>query len=185
MDIGIIGQQALLRGMVEVRAVVDAGDLAGRAAEDLWLPGIEMRIEVDDGDGAVGAVDGAEEGERDGVVAAEGDDAGEGLAVLCWAFLVGIGGRGSREDGVVAFFDLGEGPGVVVSVRYKSPVSQFLLHRSKQARTLFNADFGMSGTKKVDLRSHRDISTIQHCRPAVERVRSQWHVISTAEAEFT
>jgi len=49
------------------------------------------------------------------VVAAEGDDAGEGLAVLCWAFLVGVGGGGAREDGVVAFFDLGECPGVVVS----------------------------------------------------------------------
>jgi len=48
MDIRIIGQQSLLRRMVEVRAVVDASYLAGRAAKDLWLPGIEMRVEVDD-----------------------------------------------------------------------------------------------------------------------------------------
>ena len=35
-----------------------------------------MAVEVDHGDGTVGAVDGAQEREGDGVVAAEGDDAG-------------------------------------------------------------------------------------------------------------
>lgn len=74
-----------------------------------------MRVEVDYGDWAVGAVDGAEEGEGDGVVAAEGDYAGEGLAVLCWSFLFCICGWGAGEDAVVSFFDLVESPGVVVS----------------------------------------------------------------------
>ena len=45
--------------MVEVGAVVHAGDLGGRAAEDFGLPCVEVRVEVDDADGAVGAVDAA------------------------------------------------------------------------------------------------------------------------------
>lgn len=48
MDVRVIGEQALLRRMVEVRAVVDAGDLARRATEHFRLPGVEMRVEVDD-----------------------------------------------------------------------------------------------------------------------------------------
>jgi hypothetical protein len=34
--------------MVEVSAMVDAGDFARSTAEDLRLPGVEMRIKVDD-----------------------------------------------------------------------------------------------------------------------------------------
>lgn len=36
---------------------------------------VQMAVEVDDADGAVGAVDAPEQRESDGVVAAEGDDA--------------------------------------------------------------------------------------------------------------
>lgn len=83
--------------MVEVRAVVDGGDGGRGAAEDFGLPcvlglvlvgnwepvkggggrtGVEVAVEVDHGDRTVGTVDGAQEREGDGVVAAEGDDAG-------------------------------------------------------------------------------------------------------------
>jgi hypothetical protein len=74
-----------------------------------------MGIEMDYGDGTVGAVDGAKEGEGNCVVTAEGDDSGEGLAILGGAFLFGVCGWGAGEDAVVAFFNLMEGPCVVVS----------------------------------------------------------------------
>ena len=62
-------------GVVEICAVVDGSLFGGGAAEDFGAPGVEVRVEVDDADGAVGFVDGAEEGEGYGVVASEGDDA--------------------------------------------------------------------------------------------------------------
>ena len=72
--------------MVEVGAMVDAGLVGWRTTEDLWLPGIQVRVEVDDSDRAVRTVHGAEERKSDGVVAAEGDDTGQSLAVLAWAW---------------------------------------------------------------------------------------------------
>ena len=80
-----------------------------------------MAVEVDDADGAVGAVDAPEEGERDGVVAAEGDDAGEGFAVFGGAGLVGVGGGFAGQEGVVAFFDLFDGVRVVISITTPPP----------------------------------------------------------------
>jgi hypothetical protein len=74
-----------------------------------------MAVEVDDRDGAVGTVDGPQQRQGYGVVASEGDDSGQGLAVLRRAFLLGVGLGGTREDAVVPFFDLVEGIGVVVS----------------------------------------------------------------------
>ena len=40
VDVGVVGEQAFLRRVEEVRAVVDGGLLRGRAAEDFGLPGI-------------------------------------------------------------------------------------------------------------------------------------------------
>ena len=57
MDVGVVGQEALGVGMVEVGAVVDGGLVGGGAAEDFGAPGVKVGVEVDDGDGAVGAVD--------------------------------------------------------------------------------------------------------------------------------
>ena len=59
-----------MRSPVEVGAMVDGGLLGGSATEDFWLPGVEMGVEMDDRNRTVGFVDAAEEGERDGVVAA-------------------------------------------------------------------------------------------------------------------
>ena len=70
---------------------------------------------MDDGDGAVGAVDAAQEGERDRVVAAEGDDAWEGAAGFAGAGEVRVCAGGAGEEGVVALFDLLDGVGVVVA----------------------------------------------------------------------
>ena len=76
---------------------------------------IEMRVEVNHCHGAVGSVDRPEERKGDSVVAAEGDHAGEGLALERGAFLAGVGLGGPRKDGIVTFFDLVERPCVVVS----------------------------------------------------------------------
>jgi len=70
VDVGVVGKQAFLRCVVEVSAVVDARNFAGRAAEDLWFPCVKMGVEMDDGDGTVSAVDRAEQWESDGVVTA-------------------------------------------------------------------------------------------------------------------
>lgn len=49
------------------------------------------------------------------MVAAEGDDSRESLAILCRSFLVCVCGWSTGEDRVVSFFDLGECPCVIVS----------------------------------------------------------------------
>jgi hypothetical protein len=116
VDVGVVAQQALLRGVVEVGAVVDAGHLGRGAAEHLRAPGVEMAVEVDYRHGAIGAVDGAEQRQGDGVVTTERDDAGQGLAVLGRTFLPGVGLGRAGKEGVVAFLDLVEGVGVVVPV---------------------------------------------------------------------
>lgn len=38
MDVGVVGEEALLRCVVEVGPVVDAGDFGGGAAEDFGTP---------------------------------------------------------------------------------------------------------------------------------------------------
>lgn len=60
MNIGIVGQKTFLSGVPEVGAVIDTGLFGGGTAEDFWFPGIEVGVEVDDGDGTVFAVDAAE-----------------------------------------------------------------------------------------------------------------------------
>ena len=106
--------------MVEVGSVVDGGLVGRGATKDFGSPGVEVGVEVEDGDGPVGAVDGAEERESDGVVAAEGDESGQrfaGFRVQAW--FVGVSGRGAGEKEVVSFFDLFEGIGVIVTVHIR------------------------------------------------------------------
>lgn len=50
--------------------------LTGDSEEGGGLTGVEVAVEVDHRDGAVGTVDGSQERQGDGVVPAEGDDAG-------------------------------------------------------------------------------------------------------------
>lgn len=85
MNIRIVRQQALLMCVVEIGAVIDGGLFGGGAAEDFRSPGVEVRVEMDDADGTVGFIDGAEEGKSYGVVAAEGYDAWEGFLCERWA----------------------------------------------------------------------------------------------------
>lgn len=101
--------------MVKVRTVVDRGSLGGCASENLWLPGVEMGVKVDDRDGSVCFVHGAQKRQRDSVVSTEGNDARKCLAVFAGASHVCVCGGLAHEDAVVALFDLLESPLVVVT----------------------------------------------------------------------
>lgn len=59
--------------MVEVGTVVDRGLLGRTAAEHLWSPGVQVRVEVKDCDWTVGTSDAAQKRQSDGVVAAQSD----------------------------------------------------------------------------------------------------------------
>ena len=159
VNVGVVLQKALHRGMVEVRSMVDACDFAWSAAEDLGLPGVEVRVEVDHSDRAVGFVHAAKDGEGDGVVAAHGDDTREGLALLCESGLFGVGGRLAHEDAVVAFFDLVDGPVWVVP-------------SYGQAVALLSSGSGC-------LRCNRHITAVNYGRPRIERVRGERHVVAS------
>lgn len=65
----------------------------------------------------------------------------------------------------MAFLDLPNGVGVVVTAPSSASTSP------------------CNGT--IDVRSHGNIATVQHLGPAVERVRVEWNVVSTAETHFT
>lgn len=73
-----------------------------------------MAVKVDDRDGSVSPVDRSQQGKRDGMVAAERDDPGEGLALLRRPSLVGVGGGTPREDVEVTFLDLVQRPSVII-----------------------------------------------------------------------
>lgn len=80
--------------------------------------------------------------------------------------LLRIGGRVSHENTVVAFFDLVQSPGVVVST-----------HSYQQAP--------FPGHAIRSLRSHWNVSTIDHFRPAGEWIGIERDVVSTTEAHFS
>ena len=82
MDGTVVCEKAFLACPVEVRPVVDGCLLAGGAAEDFRLPGVQVRVEVDDADGAVGFVYAAQQGQCYGVVASQGYYPRQGLAGL-------------------------------------------------------------------------------------------------------
>jgi hypothetical protein len=114
VNIAVVGEQAFLGSPVEVGAVVDGGLLGRRATEDLGLPGVEVGVEMDDADGAVGAVDTAEKWESDCVVTAQGDEARQGAARLGHTGLGGGREGLASEESVVALFNLLQRVGVVV-----------------------------------------------------------------------
>ena len=75
-------EQALLAGPAERRAV-------GERRTEVGVPGVEVRVEVQHGDRAVVAVQRAQQRQRDGVVAAEGDQLGAAVAQLVGSALDG------------------------------------------------------------------------------------------------
>ena len=139
------------------------------------------------------------------MVAAEGDDAGEGSAVFGGAFFVGIGEGLAHEEGVVAFFDLLDGVRIVVSkTPYQHPSSTSLspilpapsspfsspLELPPKAAQQINQNRQSNQTPSTQQpgenhsRGHRNIPTVQNLGPAIKRVRSQRHIISAAEPDF-
>lgn len=92
---------------VEKRAMVDARVAGQPATEHGGVPGVKVAVEVDHADGTPMGVGAAEGGEGGGVVAAEGDDAGDGAAVG------GVGRAAGGGEGV-GFVELAEGDGVVL-----------------------------------------------------------------------
>ena len=63
----VLEQQALLEGAAEGRAV-------GVGGAEVGVPGVEVRVEVQEGGRPVALVDGPQQGQRDRVVAADGDE---------------------------------------------------------------------------------------------------------------
>lgn len=53
VDVGVVGEQTFLSSVEEICAVVYGGLLGGGTAEDFGLPGVEVGVEVDYGDGAI------------------------------------------------------------------------------------------------------------------------------------
>ena len=70
---------------------------------------------MNDADGAVGFGYGAEQRKGDCVVTTQGNDAGEGFALFGWANFVCVGLRAAHEECIVAFFDLLDGIGVIIT----------------------------------------------------------------------
>ena len=70
---------------------------------------------MNDADGTVGFVYGAEQRERDCMVTAQSNDTGERFAFQCGANFVCIGLRASHEELVMTIFDLLDGVGIVIT----------------------------------------------------------------------
>lgn len=98
MDIGVVGEQAFLGSMVKVGAMIDRCNLARRTTKDLWLPCIEMRIEVNHGDGTIGTVDRSQKRKSDRVVSSKSYDSGKCLSVLCWTQFLCVGSWCAAQD---------------------------------------------------------------------------------------
>lgn len=150
VDRAVVGQQSFLARPVEVRAVVD-GRLLGRCTpKDLGLPCVQVRVEVDHADWAVCFVDAAQQGEGDGVVAAQSDDSRECLAGFANAGLFGRRVWRACQERVVTFLDLLQGVVVIVTVQ----LSECMVW----------------STGVLDIRSHGDVAAVNDFAPEVERV---------------
>lgn len=75
---------------------------------------VQMAIKVNHRNRTICLVNAAQQRKGDGVVASHGDNPRQGLAGLGEAVFISIGVRLAHEDAVVAFFDLLDGPCVIV-----------------------------------------------------------------------
>lgn len=76
---------------------------------------VQMAVKVDDCDGAVSTVHAAKEWQRDGMVPAQGDDAGERSALDRRPLCLSIGGGFTREDDIMPFLNLLKSIRVIIS----------------------------------------------------------------------
>lgn len=75
-----------------------------------------MAIEVDHSNRSVRLVNTPQQRKGNCVVTTHGNDTGEGLASLRKTLLVCVGEGLAHEDAVVAFFNLLDSPGIVISM---------------------------------------------------------------------
>lgn len=125
-DAGVDGRvedEALLVGHVQEGAVVEGGVVGYVAAEDGRVPGVDVAVKMDDGDGAPAGRGRAQGGQGRGVVAAEREDARRRRDG-------GVGGAAAGED-LVGLVEALEGdaavePGEVgvAAVDYRGPVGE-------------------------------------------------------------
>lgn len=69
VDASVIQQETLLMCHIEETSVSDG--ILGRSRDWETTPGIEMRIKVDNGDGAIDFVEGTKDGQNDGMITSE------------------------------------------------------------------------------------------------------------------
>lgn len=162
MDVGVVGKKTFLSSVEEVSAVVDGGLVTGRATENLRLPGVEMAVKVDDTDGTVVTVYGAEKRESNGVIASKSYQAGQRSPLLGRPRLFSMGVGRSAQEQVVAFLDLLERKGIIVSVVISvlATVVAVILRY---------------------LRGNWDVTAVNHFGPRVERVRLQGNIVTATK----
>ncbi len=110
-------EQALFAGPAERGAV-------GERRAEVGVPGVQVGVEVQHRDRAVVAVQRAQQRQRDGVVAAEGDQLGAAVAQLVGGALDGGDGFGDVERvhrDVAGVGDLVHGEGLDVEARVVGP----------------------------------------------------------------
>jgi hypothetical protein len=125
-----------------------------------------MRVEVNDCDRTIRLIHAAEKRQSNSVVASERYHPRKRLAMLRDSKLFSISGRFTHENRIVAFFDLVDGPGIIV------PIS------TSELQTL-------PETGSHNSRRNRNITTIQYLCPRVERIRIERDVVSAAESKFS
>lgn len=122
-----------------------------------------MAVEVDDTDWPVIAVDGTEQRESDGVVTSKSDQARQCSSLLGRSRFLSMGVRCAAQQEVMAFLNLLERKGVIVSV-----VTSVL--------------FFVATVHPQHSRSNWNISTVDDLGPRVERVCLQWDVVSATKS---
>ena len=134
--------------------MVDRRALTWRAAEHARLPRVEVRVKVDDRDGAVRAVDRAQERQNDRMVPAERDHARVVLPVT----------RNRHER-----------------LARECVIRERRVRRAVQQRTMALLD--LLNRKRVVVRRHRYIPAVYDPQPGQEWVHGERHVVPAVERQ--
>jgi hypothetical protein len=149
-----IRDESLTACPIKVRPMVDRRALARRSPEHARLPRVQVRVEMDDRDRAIRAVNGAQERQHDGVVPSERDHPRVVLPVL----------RNRHERRA-----------------RERIVRQSGERRAMQQVPVTVLDL-LDGIRVV-VRRHRYVAAIDEPEPGQERVHLQRHVISTVQRQ--
>lgn len=149
-----VRDESLAACPIKVRPMIDRRALAWRSPEHAWLPRVQVRVEMDDRDRAIRAVNGAQERQHDRVVSSERDHPRVVLPILRDRYerrarerIIRQGGeRRAMQQVPVTGFDLLDGIRVVV-------------------------------------RCHGYVAAIDDLEPGQERIHLQRHVVSTVQRQ--